>query len=302
MKKFEVTNETMTYEPNVFGADEGLSVVVHRIKALVDIPGVVKAGQLGGWVEKEENLSHKGTCWIFDDATVIGNALVSENAKVFDISSVRDNARVYGNACVKEESYVLENARVFEQATLSDNAVVVGKCQIYGKSTVINSYIEDHAQIFGNARVVDSGVRKSARIYDNATVDLENGNTVDKHGKFIVAEIGGNADIHGNSKITGFVVVRHNVEIFGDAVIDIDDESIAYINDNVKIFDNVHISGNVKLSGDAFIYDSAKVSGNVKISDNAVICGNTEISGKLQIGKNVIIKNNIIAFNDNNKF
>ena len=74
MKKFELTSEFIT---NVFGTK------LFRIRALVEF-GNVKAGDLGGYIEKEENLDQDG------DAEVYGNAWVYGNAKVYG------NARVYG--------------------------------------------------------------------------------------------------------------------------------------------------------------------------------------------------------------
>ena len=43
--------------------------ILHRIQAMRDFGGVQK-GDLGGWVESEENLSHDGDCWIFDNGSV----------------------------------------------------------------------------------------------------------------------------------------------------------------------------------------------------------------------------------------
>lgn len=65
MKKYELTSETKV----VFGR------TLHRIQALISF-GNVEAGELGGWVEKEENLDHSG------DARVSGNARVCDNAQV----------------------------------------------------------------------------------------------------------------------------------------------------------------------------------------------------------------------------
>ena len=66
MKKFELTSEFIT---NIFGTK------LFRIKALIEF-GNVKAGELGGFVEKEENLSQDGNAW------VCGNAWVYDNARV----------------------------------------------------------------------------------------------------------------------------------------------------------------------------------------------------------------------------
>ena len=73
MKKFELTSETKI---NIFGKK------LFRIKALISF-GVVKTGETGGWVEKEENVNQSGNAWVFDNAEVSGDAEVSGNAEVF---------------------------------------------------------------------------------------------------------------------------------------------------------------------------------------------------------------------------
>ena len=40
---------------------------LYRIQAIRDFSNV-KTGDLGVYVEKEENLSHGGSCWVFDNA------------------------------------------------------------------------------------------------------------------------------------------------------------------------------------------------------------------------------------------
>ena len=84
MKKFELTSE---FNLNFFGRK------FFRIKALVNIERYgVKAGDLGGWVEKEDNLSQSGNAEVSGDAKVYGNAKVSGDAKVYG------NAEVSGDA------------------------------------------------------------------------------------------------------------------------------------------------------------------------------------------------------------
>ena len=94
MKKFELTSETKI---NIFGKK------LFRIKALVSF-GVVKTGETGGWVEKEENVNQSGDAWVFGNAEVFGNARVSGDAEVFG------NARVSGNAWVSGNAEVFGNA------------------------------------------------------------------------------------------------------------------------------------------------------------------------------------------------
>ena len=90
-KKYELTEESRTLSDGT---------VLHRIRALSDFTiydGIdVSKGDLGGFIEREENLSRDGTSWVYDDACVYGNARVSGDA------CVSDDACVYGDACVSD--------------------------------------------------------------------------------------------------------------------------------------------------------------------------------------------------------
>ena len=63
MKKFELTTNTKMF----------LGKKLFQIKALISF-GDVEAGELGGYIEKEENLSQAGDAWVADNAWVAGNA------------------------------------------------------------------------------------------------------------------------------------------------------------------------------------------------------------------------------------
>ena len=66
MKKYELTNDFII---NAFGKK------LFRIKALIDIEKYgVKAGALGGYIEKEGNLSQEGNAWVCGNAEVYGDA------------------------------------------------------------------------------------------------------------------------------------------------------------------------------------------------------------------------------------
>ena len=100
MKKFELTAEFVT---NVFGEK------LFRIKALVAF-GNVEKGELGGFIEKEDNLSHDGNAWVYGDAQVSGNAWVYGNAWVSGNAQVYGDALVYGDAQVSGDAWVYGDA------------------------------------------------------------------------------------------------------------------------------------------------------------------------------------------------
>ena len=96
----------MKYEMLYYDKIEMEGHTLYRIKALKDFKNV-KTGDLGGYIERKENLSQKGNCWVYGDARVCGNACVCGNARVFGEAYVYDNARVCGDAKINKISDVL---------------------------------------------------------------------------------------------------------------------------------------------------------------------------------------------------
>ena len=136
-KKYKLTDETI----NVNGK------TLYRIKSLKDF-GNVKKGDKGGFVEKEENLSQSGDCWVYD------NAKVYNNAKVFDYADIYGNAEIFGNAIVSGNARVYGNAKVYhyamvyDDAEVCDNAIISGNAEVYHDAAVYGN-----ARVFGNAEI-----------------------------------------------------------------------------------------------------------------------------------------------------
>jgi hypothetical protein len=87
-KKFELTDNFII---NAFG------VKLFQIKCTKSF-NYAKEGDLGGYVEKDENLDQEGDAWVYGDARVYGNAEVYGNAWVYGDARVSGNAWVSGNA------------------------------------------------------------------------------------------------------------------------------------------------------------------------------------------------------------
>ena len=81
MKKYEFTGETKEIRLLFRTA------TLHRIRATVAF-GIVEVGDLGGWIEKEENLSHEGKAWVCGDAKVCGDAEVFSASHVLVIGAI----------------------------------------------------------------------------------------------------------------------------------------------------------------------------------------------------------------------
>ena len=84
-------------------------ITVYQIEALKDFSNI-KKGDLGGWIEKESNLSHLGDCWVSGSAIVSGNAWVSCRARVYGDVWVYGRARVSGDVWVSGRARVCDNA------------------------------------------------------------------------------------------------------------------------------------------------------------------------------------------------
>ena len=136
-KKYKLTNESVIVNGKT----------LHRIEALRDF-GDVKKGNKGGFIEKEENLSQSGDCWVYD------NAKVYNNAKVFDYADIYGNAEIFGNAIVSGNARVYGNAKVYHYAMVYDNAEVCDNAIISGNAEVYHDVaVYGNARVFGNAEI-----------------------------------------------------------------------------------------------------------------------------------------------------
>lgn len=118
--------------------------ILYRIESLKDFSNV-KKGDLGGWVEKENNLSQEGNCWVcenacvYEEAKVCDNACVFGDAKVYGGACVFGHAKVYDDVCVYGESYVRGNTRVYGRALVNGKAIVDNEANICGNAVVKKS-------------------------------------------------------------------------------------------------------------------------------------------------------------------
>ncbi|RZT00889.1 hypothetical protein [Cuneatibacter caecimuris] len=179
-RKYEFTGETTEIDFQK----------LHRIVAVRDF-GVVSAGDLGGWIKDENNLSHDGTAWVADEAAIYEDALVEDDAFAMGRVRVRGSAHVGGEAQLSENSCV------------EGDTYIRGKAQVYGCAHVHGStLVEGKAKVLGYADIA-----QSAHIDGNALVS-------------------GNAEIRGNSHVTGTVKLHGDASVCGNALIRSDEDWI----------------------------------------------------------------------------
>lgn len=134
VKKYELTDDTMEIEGRV----------LHRIRALVDIPAIgVSAGDLGGYIESERNLSHEGHCWVGMDAIVKDYASVRDDALVSGDAFVGGHATVRGYTAVKDKAFVSGHTNVHGSAVVRGNARLIGRTFVGGHTVMSGCAVKD---------------------------------------------------------------------------------------------------------------------------------------------------------------
>ncbi len=140
---------------------EGKIHVLHRIRALKKFFNTktdschccdVKVGDLGGWVESEDNLSQEGLCWL-------------------DSSYSHYTPKVYGNARVSGDAIIYYDAQVYGNAVVSMNAAVSDDAKVYGNAEVTGGHVKNHAEVFGNAKVSGGKIGGHAKMSGGEVVD-----------------------------------------------------------------------------------------------------------------------------------
>lgn len=124
---------------------------LYRIQALRNVSDDVVEGDLGGYIEKEANLSQKGECWVYDEAEVYEDAVVAGDA------SVCHGAKVSGYAVIADTAYVSDSARVYGYAKVCGNADVFGSCRICSNAVVDGeAFLDGEVFVGGDTKITDN--------------------------------------------------------------------------------------------------------------------------------------------------
>ncbi len=204
-RKYEFTGETLQHEGHT----------LHRIRAVYNLPGdamheippVVK-GEIGGWIENEENLSHRGICWVGGDAKVWGNAQVHDNAQVRGCAEVSQGVKVENTAIIDHRAKISGNAQIFGDSFVGNEAVVSGNAMIGERACIYDhAHITDDAYVFGSAIVDGEAIVKEKAMVEGTTVIMDK------------AEVSGNAVVAGLAEIAENACVSENAKVLDDAQI-----------------------------------------------------------------------------------
>ncbi len=183
--------ETINTKYEITGITHEKYPFLHRIRALRNVGEKVKAGDLGGFVESESNLSFEpgDEAWIFDDAVCAGGGYVDKNS------------RLYGYAVVCKHGYVSQDSAVSAHARVEDDAYircadVCGHARVSGRGMVLASpddsaraILSEHCAVYGTVQG-DIHVMGNAVVISGETIRNDTPDTlvINEHGRSIVRD------------------------------------------------------------------------------------------------------------------
>ena len=212
-KKYEILEDSIVID----------GFTLYRIRALKDF-FVVKAGELGGYIEHEGCLSHEGYSWVYDDAKVYNaskvmncgsvkdNAVVRNGSKVMGFAGVGGNAVVADFSIVEGEVTISDNALI-ENSTVSENAKVRESAHVHSKAIVkgfsnvsgnVNNAVIDGLSVVG----IDSYVGKGCYL---KSVTLVNG--ADVVGENFLSDVRIGFDVEVNGDIATYTDPNHSIRL-----------------------------------------------------------------------------------------
>ncbi len=178
---------------------------LYRIRALKDF-GDVKAGDLGGFVRSEDNLSQKGNCWVYDDSIVTdeaeihNDAIIKNNSYIYGHAVVSDYA-IINNSCVSDHAFVFGKACILEDSSVFGNAIISGNTHVYEKSAVLG-----HVQVYDDTLIYGgSTVQGSAKIHGKSRI----------YGGIIASNVGEveDGEIYDNETMNKYILLHLRKEV-----------------------------------------------------------------------------------------
>ena len=149
--------------------ESSVEIKLYRIQALKTFTKsggynpIIHVGELGGYVETEDNLSQEGNCWIFGDAKVKDGGKVIDDAIIFDKAMVSNNSTIRGNSVVRDRCFVTYRSDIFDSTlvgdvTVSGQSSIHSRAFLYGEIEVYKSVISTHVNLVGRITIKQSRI------------------------------------------------------------------------------------------------------------------------------------------------
>ena len=143
-------------------------IVALRSFKLID--GVtINAGDFGGMIQRPENLSQEGSCWIDFNSVVCDNAVVDGDAVVIE-STISDGAIVTDSAFISNSD--IQDFVIIKNNVTVKNSTITDTVRIENNSEIVNSYISGSLVIKENSSCVNSYLENMTGIlYEHTSIN-----------------------------------------------------------------------------------------------------------------------------------
>jgi len=291
MNKYRLSDASRSFSYQDNG--EKRHVTLRQIVALQDFHDV-QAGTLGGWVEDEQVLSQQGSCWIYDEnSMVFGGSRIRDSARISQPCTIYDGVEIGGHAWVDGSeicrgarlsgNVLVQRSRVSGECLLSDDARILNGSEIiaargltldrdatlriYDRATVNHSRVLHQAQIYGDAIVNYAFVEHRAEVFDFALLE---GNEENDVWVCDCAKVYDRARLVAGRGEDAIPTLRYSAQVAENAVVE----------GNCVLKHHVRVGGDARLSGGPLVLDDfVLVQGRAQLSGNLLIEGHVEIGG-----------------------
>jgi UDP-3-O-[3-hydroxymyristoyl] glucosamine N-acyltransferase len=178
------------------------------------------------------------------------NTNIGENVYRGAFSYVGSNVKIGNNVKIYPQSYIGDNV------TIGDNCIFYSGAKIYaetviGNNCIIHSGVVVGSDGFGFAPQQDGTYKKIPQL--------------------------------------GNVIIRDNVEIGANTVVDCATLGSTVIDDGVKLDNLIQIAHNVEIGSNTVMASQTGISGSVKFGKNCIVAGQVGVTGHIEIADHVTI-------------
>lgn len=269
MNKYRLSDASRSFSYQDNG--EKKHVTLRQIVALKDFHDV-EAGTPGGWVEDEQVLSQQGSCWIYDEnSMVFGGSRIRDSARISQPCTIYDGVEISGSAWV-------DGSDICRGACLSGN-VLVQRSRVSGECV-----LSDDARILNGSEIVAARgltVDNDAmlRIYERATVN---------HSRIVHQ-----AQIYGDA-IVNYAFIEHRAEVFDFALLEGNEENDVWVCDCAKVYDRGRLVAGRGEDAIPTLRYSAQVAENAVVEGNCVLKHHVRIGGEARLSGGPLVLDDFV--------
>jgi len=179
---------------------------------------------------------------------------------------------------INKKSKIGENIYLGAFSYIGENVTIGDNCKIYPYS-----YIGDNSKI-GNNTIIYPGVKiyNSSEIGDKCVIHANAVIGSDGFG-FAPSEDG----LYSTIPQVGNVIIKNNVSIGSNTVIDRATLNSTIINEGVKLDNLIQIGHNVEIGENTVIAAQTGISGSTSVGKNSMLGGQVGLVGHLKMGDNI---------------